>query len=130
MKKHSLPIPLERDIQAGIIDVCSLFPWLGIWRANTGAVKRENDDGSVRRVRFGFRGQSDILGIIYPTGRMVAIEVKRPGAYPTDEQRGFLKNIRDFGGFAVVVRDVDQMLYHLSQLDKDRSYTPHAKWLA
>lgn len=126
----SLPIPLERDIQAGVIEVCGLYPWLGIWRANTGAAKYVNDDGSIRRVRFGFKGQSDILGIIHPVGRFAAIEVKRPNVGLPLHQSRFLFNVRDFGGFAVVVRDVDQMMMHLHALDKDRSYTPHAKWLA
>jgi Ni,Fe-hydrogenase III small subunit len=45
------------------------------------------------------------MGIYPPSGRMVAIEVKRPGCKPTPEQVAFLAAIRKNGGIAIVCDD-------------------------
>lgn len=127
--RNSLPAPLERDIQAAVLDACSLYPWIRVWRCNTGGAKFQNSNGTTSHVRFGERGLSDILGFIHPIGRFAAIEVKRPGTYATKEQKSFLMNVRDGGGFAVIVRNADQIMCHLRFLELDRSYSPDPKWL-
>ncbi len=49
------------------------------------------------------KGASDMLGILAPHGRLVALEMKTGSARPTDEQRMFLELVRKRGGFACVV---------------------------
>jgi len=59
-------------------------------------------------VRYGVgKGGADLLGIALPTGRFVALEVKTGQARCTKQQRMFLELVRRFGGFAEVVRSVD-----------------------
>ncbi len=49
------------------------------------------------------KGASDMLGILAPHGRLVALEMKTGKAVPTDEQRMFLELVRKRGGFACIV---------------------------
>jgi hypothetical protein len=96
---------LERDIQKVILD------WLACekifaWRANTGAVAGEYK-GKSRFMRFGPKGQSDILGVL-PGGRFLAIEVKREGQQATEEQRRFIERVNAVGGVAFVAHSLEE----------------------
>jgi len=90
---------VEGIIQKQILDY---LRWMHIlcWRNNTG-----------RRggVSYGRIGSSDILGILKPSGRFLAIEVKKPGEKPTQEQIAFLWGIGDAGGVAIVAYSVDDV---------------------
>jgi hypothetical protein len=81
------------------------------WRANQGAIPCE---GGYRRFN-GMRGVSDLLGVL-PGGRLLAIEVKRPGERPTPEQRAFLDTVTQLGGMAILVCSVEQLQASLDQL--------------
>ncbi len=50
------------------------------------------------------KGASDMLGILAPHGRLVALEMKTGSARPTDEQRMFLELVRKRGGFACIIQ--------------------------
>jgi len=108
---------LERDIQKVILD------WLACekifaWRSNTGAVAADYK-GKSRFMRFGPKGQSDILGLIpQADGRFLAIEVKRPGQQATEEQQRFLNRINDAGGLAFVAHSLEECQAEFS----DRGY--------
>ena len=52
-------------------------------------------------------GSSDMIGVLAPTGRMVALEAKTGAARLTREQVLFLNLVRKMGGFATVVRSVE-----------------------
>jgi len=82
--------PLEKDIQRTILDYLTMR---GIfhWRNNTGALR--SDD---RFVRFGFRGSSDIIGVL-PGGRALFIEVKRKVGRLTEAQKEFLAHAQMAG---------------------------------
>lgn len=85
------------------------------WRNNTGAVVAENK-GKKRFFRFGLVGSADILAILPPNGRLLAIECKREGNVPTEAQRRFLEQIKASGGLATVVyslADVEEALKDL-----------------
>lgn len=102
----------EGAIQQQILEYLDL---MGIfrWRNNTGVARM----GS-RRVPFGKKGSSDILGVLKPSGRFLAIEVKAPGAQPTIEQIAFLRMVRDAGGVAIVaesIEDVRRVLFPLTK---------------
>lgn len=58
---------------------------------------------------FGKVGSADILGILKPSGRFLAIEVKKPGGKPSEEQIAFLCAIRDAGGVAIVAQSLDDV---------------------
>lgn len=62
----------------------------------------------------GVSGLSDIVACV--RGRMVVIEVKRPGKKPTDMQEAFLQRVRDAGGVALVITSVEQLVEQVSPL--------------
>lgn len=92
----------EADVQDAI-RLAAHSLGLVLWRNNTGLAV----DGR-RRIRYGLAvGSSDLIGILVPEGRFVALEVKAPnGKGPTPEQERFLELVRRSGGFAAVVRSV------------------------
>jgi hypothetical protein len=54
------------------------------------------------------KGVSDILGVW--KGRLLAIEVKRPGGKVSDEQQAFIDRVNKLGGIAFVARSVDDVI--------------------
>jgi hypothetical protein len=99
----------ERDIQHAIREAMGLEPDLVLWRNNTGVF----DDGRGGKVRTGLgTGSADLVGILrmrYPisTGRFIAIEIKQASGRVSPEQERWLALVRAFGGFAAVIRSVD-----------------------
>ena len=81
-------------------------PGLRVWRQNTGAIK----DANGRLVRFGLIGSADILGILAPSGRFVAIEVKTATGRQSEQQRAFQQMIERHGGIYVLARSVDDAI--------------------
>lgn len=62
-----------------------------------------------RWTRYGVgRGGADLIGLV--DGRFIALEVKTGNAKATKEQKMFLDLIRANGGYAVVVRSVEDAL--------------------
>lgn len=100
--------PLESEI----LRVCLEYLRLrGVfcWRQNQGAVTAEYQ-GRKRFLRFaGADGIADILGVLSPSGRLLAVEVKRPGRQPTAQQQGFLDAVRRQGGLAVCVHSLAEL---------------------
>ena len=78
------------------------------WRMNTGAVSAEYK-GRSRFIRFGPKGMSDILGIMWPSGRFLAIETKAGNNKLTPEQDEFQRQVREAGGYAWTIRDVAEL---------------------
>ena len=74
------------------------------WRANTGAAQRGD-----QVIRFGHRGQSDILGALPPAGRMLAIEVKSETGRQRPDQQLFGERVRAMGGLYVLARSLDDV---------------------
>ena len=93
----------EGQIQDAIRLALTDEPGLVVWRNNTGVAEhrggeRVGDAGGVD----GEAGGAD-LG-----GRFVALEVKAPAGRTSPEQRQWLDLVRRNGGFAAVVRSVDE----------------------
>ena len=65
-----------------------------------------------RFIRFGWRGCSDLLGMLRD-GRLLAVEVKARSGRLRAEQRDFLALVRRFGGVAFVARDCRDVLRSL-----------------
>lgn len=53
-------------------------------------------------------GASDLIGILSPQGRLVALEAKTGDAVPSREQRLFMALVRRRGGFAAVFRTKEE----------------------
>ena len=77
-------------------------------RQNTGAAKVGN-----RFVRFGWRGCSDILGML-KDGRLLAVECKSTRGRLRPEQAEFLGLVRRFGGVAFVAHDCRDVVHELA----------------
>jgi hypothetical protein len=73
------------------------------WRNNTTGVW----DAARGRFRTftGLKGVSDILGVLAPSGRLLAVETKAEGGRLTPAQAAFLDAVRAAGGLSLVVRD-------------------------
>ncbi len=65
---------------------------------------------------MGERGVADIIGC--HQGRMIAIEVKRPGAKATSEQLNFLREVERAGGIGIVADNVDTVIEALGLKDR------------
>ena len=76
------------------------------WKNNTGALT----DRDGRLVRYGLKGSSDILGVIPPSGKALAIEVKVGRDRLRPEQARFGEAFVRHGGIWVVARSVDDAL--------------------
>lgn len=102
-------IPLEKNIQSDILDRLGLLKGGFFWRENSGMVEQEY--GGKKRVwRAGIKGISDIMGVY--KGRLVAIEVKRPGKKPSLFQVAFMQRVKECGGVAFVCDD-DRLVIEL-----------------
>lgn len=61
------------------------------------------------------RGGADLVGLLVPSGRGFALEVKTPTGRLSDDQRRWLASFRKCGGFATCVRSVDEALSALER---------------
>jgi hypothetical protein len=78
-----------------------------LWRNNVGALP----DVTGRIVKYGLGpGSPDLIGILAPWGRLVALEVKthRKGSKQLEDQRAWERVIREMGGVYEVVRSADE----------------------
>ena len=105
----------ESEIQRECLAICENHPQI-IWakRMNTGVLKGR----SGHRVRFGFKGLSDIMGQTVG-GLFFAWEVKRMGKRPTTEQMEFLKQVAWSGGFCGWSDNSERLLISLNNFAKD-----------
>lgn len=76
------------------------------WRNNVGYATYPN--GTVVKYGVCNPGGADLIGLY--RGRFLAVEVKVPGAKPTDEQERFIEGVIKAGGIAGVARSVEDAL--------------------
>ena len=143
--------PTESQVLRACMERLHWAPEVVVWRANTGGARPEDTRvmnavlGVVRRnqfaaamghlgdyakrrgqsVRFGPKGQADIMGYFtaksrhVAPGTILAVEVKRPGQKPSAEQMAFLRGISEAGGVAAWVDDVTSLDAVLSGSHQD-----------
>lgn len=122
----------EKILQTQILKAIGARPDLRVWRQNTGqswtgnqvvriaapgSYPVEPGDVVIRQahpIRFGLPGSADIFGIMQPSGRFLAIEVKAPKGRVTEEQKRFLGMVRAMGGVAIVARSVEEVIARLA----------------
>jgi hypothetical protein len=98
------PPVAERDVLGAILEwlpYCKAVAWFA--RMNSGAQVVGD-----RYVRFGFKGCPDIIGQLRD-GRFLGIEVKRPGAEPTEAQVEFLSKVQRHRGVAFVAHSLEDV---------------------
>jgi hypothetical protein len=103
----------EAEVMAQILEAAQMLG-LDLTRQNTGAAEYHNADGSSRQVRYGQRGNSDLVGTL-PGGRTLQVEVKAEGFDPSkltgekkvhfDRQLERLQETNRLGGVGVWVDD-------------------------
>lgn len=96
----------EKEIQKAIIDLLRLKKYVVFKHHSTGFTIQ---NGETRTFRYGDKGISDIIACS-PSGRFVAIEVKKKGGKVSDEQLAFLASVRQRGGLALLAYSVDDVL--------------------
>lgn len=95
----------EGSVQAAVLAYLGQRGDCFFWRANTGGMRQGNSF-----IRFGRKGQSDILGCQFPGGRMFGVECKRPrGGVESKDQREFGEALRAAGGIYVLAHSVDEV---------------------
>jgi len=93
----------ERSIQHDIRLGLGMLDGVVLWRNTVGVAMLA--DGSM--VRFGLAvGSSDLVGLV--DGRFAALEVKSARGKPSSEQTRFMNLVRKVGGFACVVRSLEE----------------------
>jgi len=99
----------ETSIQDAIRAALGTEPDVVLWRNTTGQTQEWSATGGVRHIRYGLaKGGADLVGILAPSGRWFALEVKTLTGRAADEQRKFLALVRRMGGFACVARSVEE----------------------
>lgn len=95
-----------------------------MFRNNVGLFTTNNGD----KVRTGLcTGSADLIGwksvtvtqdmVGQPVAVFVAIEVKRPGGKPTEEQQNFLNAVSDAGGIAAVATNAIDAMHALMKYE-------------
>lgn len=100
----------EKDIQNQILAYLKI-KGIFCWNAKTQGTF-DPRRGTFRKLSNLKKGVSDILGIL-PSGRLLAIEVKRPGGRVSPEQKDFIKNINDNNGLAFVAYSLEDVIEKL-----------------
>jgi hypothetical protein len=110
MKKTSVRRNLratEAALQRAILEYLN-YNNVMAWRVNSGLARTINK-GKKSIIRLAPAGTPDIVGVMYPTGRALFVEVKRPGKKPTDTQLEQMQDLSGFGALCVVATSVDEV---------------------
>ena len=103
--KMKMPEPLEKEIQSAILEYLHARR-IFCWKEHSAGIPIEN---GTRFMPIGLKGKADILGVL-PSGRFLAIEVKRPSGRLSPDQEDFLENINVNGGLAFVAKSIDDVI--------------------
>lgn len=84
-----------------------------LWRLNSGF---DQD----KKVRYGLGdGAADLIGFVHKNGRFFALEVKTPTGRAQKNQKLWAEHVNKNGGFARIVRSVDDALQALKEAEDD-----------
>lgn len=101
--------PLMREIHDAVVHTGRAL----LWRNNTGVAQY-----GAARVRYGLGvGGADLVGLLRPSGRFFALEVKTPAGRLSAEQRAWHRAVSAVGGFVACVRSVDEALKALEEAE-------------
>ena len=100
------------DLNAAILIAWGAHPQVRLWRANAGQAWVPIPGGA-RPIQMNVPGCADLIGILGPHGRFLAIETKSANDDMRETQRRFRTMIEARGGLYIVARsveDVDRVL--------------------
>ena len=101
---------LKREVLE-ILKISGIFAWnnrnVGVW-----------DKARRKYIPAPILGISDIIGIIPPEGRFLAIEIKIKPNKPTKHQELFLEQVRKNGGIGLVIYDTGELIEWLKEIKK------------
>jgi hypothetical protein len=104
----------ERDLMRQIMHAVGSTRRATLWRNNVGV-------GTVARggkVAYGLGvGSADLVGFVHANGRFFALEIKTPKGRASHEQRLWIDFVNDHGGYATIVRSVDEALDALARAE-------------
>ena len=110
----------ESEIQRGIELELGAEPDLLLMRNANGVARNIDPEGRERFTRMGLpNGSPDLVGILSPRGKWLALEVKRPGESTTAEQRRVHAIWRRFGAFVATVHSPDEARAALEEARKE-----------
>ncbi len=99
--------PLMRAIHDALVSTGDVL----LWRNNTGQATFGR-----ARVRYGLGvGSADLIGVLRPSGRAFAIEVKTSTGRMSPEQAAWHRAWTSAGGFVACVRSVEEALRALAE---------------
>ena len=67
-------------------------------------------DHNNKLVKFGLQGSADIIGLMKPHGRFLAIEVKTEKGRQSESQKRFQRMIEDMGGLYILARSPEDVI--------------------
>lgn len=105
----------ESAIQKSILQYLATLPWVFAWRANAGNIPIQGK-GGVRMFKGNITGCADIIGMMQPRGRFLAIEVKKPGGKQTAYQKDFEQRVILMGGLYLLATSVDDIINVMKEL--------------
>ncbi len=112
------PEPTEAQAMQAVRTALHYHPAVAwVARVNSGSAWLRGKDGRDRPVKFhDIDGCSDLLGQLRGSGRLLAVEVKRPSTRgdATDAQLAFLQRVRNAGGVAFVAAAADEAIRELN----------------
>ena len=98
----------EADVQHAVLAYLRLRG-IRAWRINTAGIPLHGPGQEGRYRPAPSTGVADILAILPPRGRWLALEVKSATGRLTREQEAFLATIREQGGISGCVRSVEDV---------------------
>jgi hypothetical protein len=111
----ALPPITEAEVLSACLDCLKAFG-VDVKRQNTGGSYRERKSGKPQYIKYGEPGDSDITGTLttkYPDGRIIGrtlhLEIKRPGAFPTEAQLERLRQTNIAGGVGFWIDDAKRL---------------------
>jgi hypothetical protein len=94
----------ETQLVSSILDALAIEPGVVAWRNNNGTIKRGR-----RYVRFGLsKGAADIVAIVGPAGRFLALECKTAKGKQSQDQIDWALEVKFAGGLYAMVRSVQE----------------------
>lgn len=104
----------ETGIQGAIHDAIAFTGRALIWRNQCGAYKRGR-----HYIAYGLGvGSADLVGLLIPSGRFFALEVKTEVGKLSAEQRAWAFAVQKAGGYVACVRSVGDALEALKQAEE------------
>lgn len=114
--KSSASKPTEKQIQNLILEYLNSLPGCKAWTNQSIGVFDASKKVYRKPGKFSAKGSADIIGIY--NGRMLCIEVKRPGNKATPDQLEWLKDMASKGACCAVVYSLENVMSVMDHLTK------------